>query len=79
MGILIGLLLLYFVKYVTQPEKETDRIREVSMISKCAACSGFDCSLCLVEERRVEAVGECSAGECAAESAVTVGSPRPPR
>ncbi|KAM1184619.1 hypothetical protein ACFX13_014316 [Malus domestica] len=41
-GILIGSLLLYFVKYVTRPEKETGRIREVLMILKGAACSGFD-------------------------------------
>ncbi|KAM0963031.1 hypothetical protein EV2_022797 [Malus domestica] len=31
-GVLIGSLLLYFVKYVTRPEKETGRIREVSMV-----------------------------------------------
>ncbi|KAM2188752.1 hypothetical protein ACFX1R_032255 [Malus domestica] len=79
MGVLIGSLLLYFVKYVTRPEKETSQIREVSMISKGAACSGFDCFFCLAEERRVEAVGKRSAEEGAAESVITVGSPRPPR
>ncbi|KAM1696470.1 hypothetical protein ACFX15_029953 [Malus domestica] len=79
MGVLIGSLLLYFVKYVTRPEKETGQIREVSMISKGAACSGFDCFFFLAEEHRVEAVGERSAEEGAAESVITVGSPRPPR
>ncbi|KAM1039294.1 hypothetical protein ACFX15_033185 [Malus domestica] len=79
MGVLIGSLLLYFVKYVTRPENETGWIREVSMISKGVACFGFNCSLCLAEERLVEAVGEHNVGEGDAESAVTVGSPRPPR
>ncbi|KAM2200740.1 hypothetical protein ACFX1R_000654 [Malus domestica] len=34
MGVLIGSMLLYLIKYVTRPEKETSRIREVSSWEK---------------------------------------------